>query len=1048
MTDLGDTPASPPPAPWVAVFPRGRKGPGLNCLAEAEHVAPAHVCSLSEALLTKWDHDAHFACYSFDDFDPACEHLYRINRTCLPEIAKAGGRLVLNYVCFDRDTGKGELHVPWTRESWADFMEEVDRAMSGPFGALLRRACAFHPTLKGARWIFRLHPAVPVAEADSVIWGLLTMFKAAGIKVDEDADGWNRLFRLPHVHREDKAGPSWEAPFYAPPEISEEAWIPSGPESIPRVFLRPAAPSDAAPVRSNESMPSVEEVDALLWERKDGILVGPTPFCAAAREQLKGRDYAPYIFEAKAPDFEARHKTIVAWARGAASMLTNVEGMNAARLYALFLPVAEGLEDDEDWEYDTWRSCRTAWEKELGQKAVEEARRAEEVARLEVVPTPEESNALLYVLSSNGNMAQSAYATASRNRLRKCSYSAVMFGNEIPAAVSLEDVRGWVADAIPKVSTLPDADEFRVFALVHKIVEQLGPDATRGLWGFVKEEWAQEKVRLDAIKAKQEEDRSRQKALVEDLSETILRGVRSWPETVGIPLDDPSAWEWVKDRMIVSVGSAHYVMDPTGWYSMVPVSSRQLVAQVRHQGMQPVIPLTRKLAKGEGERIAKYDEITGDHMVVAAELEAKPEIPGGYLDQTEAASPRLIVRSFRRNPKLIPKFDPLVDGWIRSMAWAADGTPLYERLNRHIAYFLAFERGAVCAMFFVFDPGGGKKLAAHGFKETLEFPALAQARDLVDNFNPGLLKSPFLVMNEGIPRLSYSEHISDTVRKLVSGDAHYVNDKNKPLVPIYYPFRLLGTANNYDMILSLGKGRDLAPADREALAQRIQLYSPGSRPVEYLRDIGGMKTTKGWIGGDGSHPSNFVVARHFLWLYCEYGQDAEPNDTHGLLMSGDAGGASLPVEMMRTQGGSTPAVIHTLVRMLNTSCTPAQGIAIEEGRLYVRSGPVQEYWESNLSQGSSDKLTHHKVGAVLKSLVRAGGVHGEKPIRVCGIVQRWHDLDVRMILNEVQSRGTDCKRLEALGLWEINGGPGVPVAPTNGTHQPVAPASLFGGVRV
>lgn len=316
-------------------------------------------------------------------------------------------------------------------------------------------------------------------------------------------------------------------------------------------------------------------------------------------------------------------------------------------------------------------------------------------------------------------------------------------------------------------------------------------------------------------------------------------------------------------------------------------------------------------------------------------------------------------------------------------------------------------------MSFRMSTGAGKKLLVHGFMETLEKPSMATSRDLVDRFSPGLLSSPFFSVNEGWELTSPYSHVADTIRKLVTGDIHTVNQKNKPEIIVRFPYRGILTANNDGLILGLTQNRDLAPDDREALAVRIQQYNPGDAPAKLLEARGGWNWTRGWIAGDGDgEPSSYAVAKHFLWLYEKYGKNALPTK-RGMLMTGDPDCS--PIDFMRTQGGSTPVVIETIVKALNsTMTTDGTGVMVDGDRLFVVPGPLLDYWRKNLTSGASDRLTLRKVSSALKGLVLAGGLNGEKPVRINGVQQRWIEVDVVLVAAEAEMHGWTCPKIEAL----------------------------------
>lgn len=881
--------------------------------------APFGAVPWREAFERDWPTDAHVQLVAVEPHDPA-EPVFRLRKGIIPSVIEAGGSVLLRWIGVEWDTGKGDEHVPWTREAWDSFADRLAEAKvaSAAFASLLARVAAEYATRKGYRWFFRLEPPVDAPLGEAVARGVRAIFLAAGIDVDEKCADWTRLFRLPSVIRDGTA--TRGDPFWFPPILSDVALDPRE--------IEPVGVAARATKRIDEEQPEPEAALALVEEYDEAKNSWrKTPFGKEAHESLKGHDCFDAIFGMEMPEIPEgeRHDTIKGWIAQAANYLPTES--TAAQVFGLFVRVAQQLEDESDDERrnfldETWRLVVDLWGKELASREEKE-------------------------------------------------------------------------------------------------------------------------------KEKQEKKRQEETRQIETGAD-VFAGVRSWHPA--LPLDPPKALEWIKRRAVaVTRTGDHYVLGRNGRYSLSPVRFKsQLIPQVIQQGMGGIIAIKKKMDDSDRERFARYDEIINDQSVNVAEVVARAQVEGGYFENPEEEHPKLVVSLFRRNPKLEPKYDERVDEWLFHFAGKnAKGASLHERLNRQIGLFMAFEKGAVCLMSFKCAPGAGKKLLAHGFMETLERPHLATGRDLVNDFNGGLLRSPFVNANEGLPSSEIgSAHVADVVRMLVTADVFYVNEKNIPALTIRFPYRLILTANNRGILLALSQNRDLEPHDRDALAQRIQHYEPGDAPTKFLQSRGDEKFTRGWIAGDGNSPSQFVVARHFLWLFEQHGRNAEPIDKHGLLMAGDP--ESSPIDFMRAQGGSTPSVIEIVVKMLNSPgvlTDGSLGILVHEGKIYVIPGPLLDYWRRNLTDGAAERLTARKVSNSLKGLTRAGGLNGEKSVRVGGVVQRWHEIDVPLVFHEAHKLGWDCPKLEHLhkaqgGLTaaEIADGAG-----QNGTHSTSGRLLIPGG---
>lgn len=645
------------------------------------------------------------------------------------------------------------------------------------------------------------------------------------------------------------------------------------------------------------------------------------------------------------------------------------------------------------------------------------------------IPRPAEDEAvgLVQTTTENGRTVLSELGKLFEKRLngRPC-YPYLFESASIETLVETsgesrhDTVMKWVASVTHLVSNIEGWSPAAIYGLFVPAVRDLAPRANstktwlEELWSEV--EWAgrqeltqiaEEKARADAV--------AEQVALeAADVRSSIFAGVRTWAGK-SLPADETEAWGWIRKRMIVALSGGYCVMQRNGRYTKQIVPRDHLLVQVKHLGMDGVIDVRRTLANGNGnERDASPAELLSEHGIHASKVEAKPEIDGGYLDNPESPNPRLVIESFRRRRDITPKFSPDVDAWIREWAWEKVGDQWkskYEILCRQLGAFLAFELGPVAAISFVGPPGAGKKMLIMALMDCLEGREIATERDLQESFNGGLLKSPFIVVDEGLMADARSVYaVADQFRKLSKGTPASVNEKFKPVITVQCCYRFLFCANNRDVILSLCK-TDLRSDDRDALGDRIHHYEPGPRPTELLARNGDWKWTSGWVGDTVSASGEkWILARHLLWLHEKFVRENGAPNEKGFLVAGDRDGAI--IREMQTQGGNTPAVIEATVKMLNATDGKQQPSdeqkrkwTTEEGRLYVTVDGIVEYGREHLHQ---EKLTPRKVSNILRGLVvgKRSSVHGKGA--------RWNEVDVHLLRGEAEKYGWGCPTLDRL----------------------------------
>lgn len=650
---------------------------------------------------------------------------------------------------------------------------------------------------------------------------------------------------------------------------------------------------------------------------------------------------------------------------------------------------------------------------------IETAVRAEPTAKVSVgCPTPEEAYDLLWIRGAPGEGTEkpTEFKKAAEAQLVGQEYADFLFKPDAPFPGPVGErhdiITRWIASAASLLVPVLGAELTapKLYALFHlPVTARANVEGAREIpdteiWRQVCWVWERE----ETSRRVQEENKAvaqREKALAEvNLQVAITRAVMSWPSKPVLPSDPSEAWAWIQKRSIIRFGRDHFVMCPNGYYARLGVDKDALAVQVERLGMKDIIQLyyTEEIKQGVYKiKMKPYPKLVQEYMTVAKKIEMRPEIEGSFLDDLGAQNPILVGLSFRRRRDLVPTFNVWVDAWLRCF-------PDYETLCRHIACALAVESGACAAMNIIADPGSGKKIIPIGMMECFEDPQIATGRDLCDNFNAGVAKSWLLLVNEGFPVSKLFSHMADTFRMLVTGDIMDSNEKFKPRVQVCNPMRIVFTANDDRLVMELCKGRNLDPAAREAIAIRLRSYVARDVPKKFLSANGGMKLTAGWIKGDSGQPSQFIVAKHFLWLWEKYGKNAEPLGEHGLLIEGQLD--SPIMRQMQVQGGSTPIVIESIVGVFESTVLPA-GAHIENGRIYVTGSVIMDYWRKHLSSGAVERLSLNEVATVLKGLIVKGA--SNQPRVIAGLRARWYELDVSILNEQAENAGRTCARLEA-----------------------------------
>lgn len=660
------------------------------------------------------------------------------------------------------------------------------------------------------------------------------------------------------------------------------------------------------------------------------------------------------------------------------------------------------------------------------------------------VPVDEEAYQHITTRGANNQLVYTDFAKWAKKELGGQVYAPYLFS---PKVFDSSDegkrhdlIRTWTLSAAGHiVRKFPSATVEHLYALFLPLTLSIDDekdgkkpnDRRRDTWRLCLGAWEMVLKEVRAERAAQIAEKQQEIKLELTGAERIVAGVRSWfPD---LPEDPTEAWDWIQARMILRRGKSYFVMRRDGFYSSRSEDGEGLIPRIKQLGMDEFIPL--EVETKQGTRPVKRDELLLRYVTAIDRVETRVNAAGAHLLNPEREEGlTLVIVPFRRRRDLKPEFHPGVDLWLRTLATAQDPArwektfkmPMDEFFLIHLASFLDFEGGPTAAISLALAPGAGKKLLAHGLLECMEDPDHATGEDLVQRFNSKLTNAPFLFVNEGLPEGRGMYHPTDTLRRIITGDYFQTERKFGDAINSKSSIRCLLTANGFRLIDAFGEGRDLSPHEADALGIRLVHYPTTDAAAELLRSKGGNEWTKGWIEGDAGEPSQFIVAKHLLWLY----ENMRPKLKGRLLVEGSA--EQEAIQRLRIQGGSTPTVIEAIFKILQNPMLKtdgSQGVLIEGSRLSVTISAIFDAWREKLTRGSSDRLTLKRIAMSLKGLLvgepgKLRSIHGRK--------DRWNEIDVRLLHEEGEKYGLSAPKLDELlklRLAEILPPPG-----TNGTN--------------
>lgn len=655
------------------------------------------------------------------------------------------------------------------------------------------------------------------------------------------------------------------------------------------------------------------------------------------------------------------------------------------------------------WEHDNWTIASTA--PRMVKRVDDYADVAEYVGdRLD----PEEALALLVEDLATGRKTDTykkLKALLHRRDLQKLHD--ILTGTDVVLAEGARDVEltrlaGQLASHIYEQEwSSPEL----MYALLMQAAEQLEPDDQTQdwlavTWSLCRRMWTKEASKGAARK---EAEQVQEAQTLNDLGEMLEVLRVRYPKNPKLHDMDTIAFEELSRMGLVKVGSAIFVLRPDGYYDPAAVDGAVLPGVIRDLGSEFFMP-TQVMGPKGGIGFLDAKMLLASHGRTASAVVGTFGIPGGYIEDGRLFRPLF---TWANHPAVHSEF---AHTWLQML-----GGKNWKEIARWIAYAQDMRR-PICALALVGAKGVGKGLLARGMQELIVgSPVSGSGADLVDDFTPALTRSPFIIVDEGLPTNGRSiKDVSDTFRRMVAGEPLWVNaGKYQPHVEVNIPFRILFTANNTEIIHGLVGNRTLTPADRGALAERIKFVQLQERAATWLRESGGQDFTSGWVAGNGQ-PSNFVLARHFRWLYENREEMFGPPDSDRFLVSGDM--ESSIVDDLRVLSGVTPEVAKVCIYLVHTvtlNDNISECMSVDEDGVWVTSNAVIEFYNSTSTMDKKVRLNEKNVGIALENLttefvrgVRTTGRGTKRQLR-------WRKLDLPFLLEHARNHGLPTERIEA-----------------------------------
>jgi len=624
------------------------------------------------------------------------------------------------------------------------------------------------------------------------------------------------------------------------------------------------------------------------------------------------------------------------------------------------------------------------------------------------MPEPEECQKLLWLAGSNGRPAMSFYMKEAKRFLQGREAFGVCFEDAL-----LDTSQGWnnsalrlVGQVVSMTAHLESASPEHVFALVRPALEQLTASDQEHAdwlslgWSMVCRMWSQESAQLEA----QRIDREQAAAEAAKLKVALAEQLRV-ERPLDVPEDPQERVAWFARRMVASDGSRHYVMRRDGGYNLKAIGDSMLIPMIRELGMEAAIPINEMRGRSWGQRSAQA--ILNDHAIPITSIRCSTVGKVAYINGEEG-SKVLYSPVHRLNPKLIPARSPEVEEWLAL---------LFGDFLDHGIDWLSHALDVlspICALNLHGAPGSGKGMLVLGLSECFDGEHLNDGRAM-DRFNFGLLQSPIIWCDEGVPMIKgLGNKVDQIFRSLVAGGSIQIEGKMRDIITAEINPRIVLTSNNKDIARDIIGQRDLSDEDVRAIELRMLSIDIKGEAHRFLSAKGNREYTHGWVKGNGA--SNYVLANHIYWLY----ENRKPSkfSSGRLLVEGEA--ATELVRDMRLRSEDAQLVLRAIARILETP-TSRTGLHIAEGRAFITISTLRDYIDT---MGTYSKITMSQVSKVLKQF-SAKQISTNNDMKVSHPLgarhARWIELDLAMILEECYRYGMPSERIEGLLQLQVGG---------------------------
>jgi len=312
--------------------------------------------------------------------------------------------------------------------------------------------------------------------------------------------------------------------------------------------------------------------------------------------------------------------------------------------------------------------------------------------------------------------------------------------------------------------------------------------------------------------------------------------------------------------LVSTSGGGFFLLREDKKYTPQPAAKEALYNELLEVGMTVHAPTTYVDTRGVQKELSKTAWLNKHALTLHRQVYGTHEGGAIFSEEEGVRSLRVPLYVKTKHTPLMP--DDNIMGWFQLISEEVTNGAGF---LLHLAHLPTYWRGPCAAMGLLWPTGAGKSLLLDAIRQLVHEGALGGA-SCYGGFQDHLLKTPYLLIDEGFSRIADRHSISDSFKEYATGGTLVVNPKGRSEICIsgVYP-RQVFACESQELFSTLLTSSNKSEESLDATNVRLRMYETRSSKLSnYLKEIGGESVTRDW-----TDPANPLLTRAILWLCME-----------------------------------------------------------------------------------------------------------------------------------------------------------------------------------